>query len=81
MEPDAWSKSGLYYLLRFGKKNEGTWTDETAEGERIPDEDDVSLVVAAPGMYEIIHEMLELDIKMPEELRAKATKVLADIVR
>ena len=52
-----WNREAFYRLLRFGRKSEGGWTDidiDWKDGETIPDDNDIDILMAAPLMYEAL---------------------------
>jgi hypothetical protein len=66
--PGPWSKDGLFWLLRFSKKNAGNWEEEVKDHEYLPDEDDASLIAAAPDMARLLKQMAdELEARINDE--------------
>jgi len=62
--PGPWDRDGIYYLLRFGRKNYGPWDDEIEEGNWMPDEDDADLIAAAPELLAALEELVNTDSTM-----------------
>jgi hypothetical protein len=52
--PGPWSKKAIGAALRAAHKHDGSWIDELGDGENMPDEDDASLIAAAPEMYQAL---------------------------
>jgi hypothetical protein len=50
--PAPWSKDGLWTLLRFGRKDDGSWMDEVKDGEYLPSEEDAALIASLPRLLE-----------------------------
>jgi len=57
--PGPWDRDGIYYLLRFGRKNDGPWDDEIEEGNWMPDEVDADLIAAAPRLWSALEALFD----------------------
>ena len=52
--PGLWGRRAIAAALRAAHKHDGSWIDELGDGENMPDEDDASLIAAAPEMYQAL---------------------------
>jgi hypothetical protein len=52
-----WSKEAIYWLLRFGRKNDGNWFEKIKDGEEIPNEAYAPLIAAAPQLYDVLKKV------------------------
>ncbi len=52
--PGPWGEKAIAAALRAAHKHDGSWIDELGDGENMPDEDDASLIAAAPEMYQAL---------------------------
>ena len=63
--PLPWNREAIYWLLRYGRKNFGCWSDLDIWPEddpmSMPDENDTNLVGAAPQLLEACELALESD--------------------
>lgn len=58
--PGPWGGKAIAAALRAARKHDGSWIDELGDGENMPDEDDASLIAAAPEMYEALEDSVRL---------------------
>lgn len=67
MKKRKWNREAFYRLLRFGRKNDGGWTDaeifwneETQAYDKgyVPDDNDIDLLMAAPDLLEAVEMLL-----------------------
>lgn len=80
--PAPWNPEAINRLLRFGRKNSGSWDDVDIWPEddsmNMPDENDTNLIAAAPELLEVAKLVIEMD--SPEDATAlfnMATKAIA----
>ena len=61
--PVPWNRQAINRLLRFGRKNSGSWDDVDIWPEddsmNMPDEDDTNLIATAPLLYEAMQKAVD----------------------
>lgn len=59
-----WNREAIYYLLRYGRKCDGMWNDESIWPEDdslvMPYDDDADLVAAAPMLYKALEGLMRI---------------------
>ena len=55
MTDTKWCRNAIWSLLRFASKNYGPWDDLKSDGD-LPDENDESLIWAAPDMADALRQ-------------------------
>ena len=83
--PAPWNRQAINRLLRFGRKNSGSWDDVDIWPEddsmSMPDENDTNLIAAAPELLEALEALLNGHTIIEHEALGYLTSTLWDNAR
>ena len=60
----------MYCLLRYSRKNSGSWDEEVKDGECMPDEGDVDTIIAAPEALTVCKHIYDRLSDLPDATRS-----------